>query len=111
MSSVSETNDARFQQEVLQSELPVLVDFWAPWCGPCRALGPTIDAISQELVGKLHVYKLNTDDNPKVTEMYGIRSIPTVIFFSGGQPKGQIIGMKAKGDILRMIEDVLGVKA
>ncbi|MFN8548351.1 MAG: thioredoxin [Candidatus Eisenbacteria bacterium] len=111
MSSVAATQDGSFQTDVLQSEIPVLVDFWAEWCGPCRQLGPIIDQVGTELAGKVKVLKLNVDENPAVTQRFGIQSIPTIMLFSGGQARGQIVGLRPKNDILRQIESVLGVKA
>jgi len=111
MSSVAATQDGSFQTDVLESEIPVLVDFWAEWCGPCRQLGPIIDQVGTELAGKVKVLKLNVDENPAVTQRFGIQSIPTIMLFSGGQARGQIVGLRPKNDILRQIESVLGVKA
>ncbi|MDD9898518.1 MAG: thioredoxin [Candidatus Melainabacteria bacterium] len=87
-----EVTDSNFEAEVLNSELPVLVDFWAPWCGPCRALAPTIDKVAEEMAGKLKVVKLNTDENPESAVKFRINSIPNLIFFKGGQPVEQIVG-------------------
>ncbi|MBK8230371.1 MAG: thioredoxin [Candidatus Eisenbacteria bacterium] len=111
MSSVPATQDANWQLDVIQSDVPVLVDFWAEWCGPCRQLGPIIDQIGTEMEGKLKVLKLNVDENPAVASRYGIQSIPTLLLFSAGQAKGQIVGLRPKNDILRQVESVLGVKA
>ena len=98
-----EVSDINFDQEVLQSSIPVLVDFWAPWCGPCRALGPTIDALAQELEGKAKVLKLNTDENPESAVRFRINSIPNLIFFKDGKPVDQLIGAVDKSKILDTI--------
>jgi thioredoxin 1 len=98
-----EVSDINFDQEVLQSSIPVLVDFWAPWCGPCRALGPTIDSLAQELEGKVKVLKLNTDENPESAVRFRINSIPNLIFFKDGKPVDQLIGAVDKTKILDAI--------
>ena len=103
MAQAPATTDQTFQSDVLGSDLPVLVDFWADWCGPCRALAPTLDAIARELTGKLRIYKLDVDSNPQVTSHFGIQSIPTLIFFDRGEPRGQIVGLQSKDSLLREI--------
>ena len=95
-----EVNDTNFEQEVLKSDIPVLVDFWAPWCGPCRALAPVIDQLSGELAGKVKIVKLNTDENPNSAITYRINSIPNMIIFKEGKPVDQIIGAVDKSRIL-----------
>jgi thioredoxin 1 len=95
-------SDATFEQEVLKSELPVLVDFWAPWCGPCRMIAPAVEAIAAERAGKLKVVKLNVDDNPATSQKYGITGIPTLILFKGGEVKETVIGV-AKAKLEEMI--------
>ncbi|MCS6970909.1 MAG: thioredoxin [Planctomycetota bacterium] len=87
-----EFSDATFATEVLQSAKPVLVDFWAPWCGPCRMLAPIIDKLATELAAKVVIGKLNVDDNPQTAQQYGIMSIPTLILFKGGKPVAQTMG-------------------
>jgi thioredoxin 1 len=94
-----EVSDANFKQEVLDSPLPVLVDFWAAWCGPCRALAPTIETVANEQAGKVKVCKLDVDGNPNVASQFGIRSIPTILLFKGGQNVGQLIGNVPKGAV------------
>jgi thioredoxin 1 len=94
-----DVTDSNFEAEVLNSELPVLVDFWAPWCGPCRALAPTIDQIAQDFQGKVKVFKLNTDENPESAVKFRINSIPNLIFFKDGKPVDQLIGAVDKAKI------------
>jgi len=85
MSSAIAVTDASFEQDVLKSDIPVLVDFWAPWCGPCRMVAPVVEEVATQYEGKIKVFKLNTDENPSVAGQYGIRSIPTLILFKAGQ--------------------------
>ncbi len=101
---VKEVTDNSFEHEVLQSEKPVLVDFWAEWCGPCRMLGPTVEAIAEQYSESAAVVKLNVDDNPSTAAAYGIRGIPTLILFSEGKEVERMIGATSKESISRMIE-------
>lgn len=101
--NIIEVTDSSFEQEVLQSDLPVLVDFWAPWCGPCRAIAPVVEELSVDYGPKLKVVKCNVDDNPKVPGKYGIRAIPTLIIFKGGNVSEQITGAVAKSQITAAI--------
>jgi thioredoxin 1 len=96
--------DGNFDSDVLKSSTPVLVDFWAEWCGPCRAMEPSITALASDYVGKVRVGKLNVDDNPTVTMKYMVRGIPTVILFKGGQVVDQLVGLADKGTLKQMVD-------
>ncbi len=107
MSSATAVTDSSFEQEVLQSDIPVLVDFWAPWCGPCRMVAPIVEEISKEFEGKIKVFKLNTDENPNVASQYGIRSIPTLMIFKGGQKVDTVVGAVPKATLSGTISKYL----
>jgi thioredoxin 1 len=96
MSSAAPVTDASFEQDVLKSDVPVLVDFWAPWCGPCRMVAPIVDEIAKDFEGQLKVVKLNTDENPNIASQYGIRSIPTLMIFKGGEKVDTVVGAVPK---------------
>ena len=104
---IVELNDAIFDSEVLKSESPVLVDFWAPWCGPCRILAPAVEEIANSYTGRIKVGKLNVDDNQETTMQYSIRSIPTLILFKNGKALDQIIGAVPKSEIEKMVKKAL----
>lgn len=95
------TTDDTFHSDVLSSENPVIVDFWAPWCGPCRMVAPVLDQIENELDGKVSVVKLNVDENPEVSNRYSVRSIPLITMFKNGEPVAQVVGAKTKSAMLR----------
>ncbi|GIW62098.1 MAG: thioredoxin [Patescibacteria group bacterium] len=99
--------DQNFQNEVISSEIPVLVDFWAPWCAPCRIIAPIIEELANEYAGKLKVGKLNVDENQQTAAKYNIMSIPTLLFFKGGQPVDSIVGAQSKEVIKQKIEQFL----
>ena len=103
MAGLLEVSDATFDQEVLKSELPVLIDFWAPWCGPCRAIAPLIEELARENEGKLKVVKLNVDDNPQTPSRYGVRGIPNLILFKGGVVHEQIVGAVPKAKLTQAV--------
>eukprot|EP00887_Chlorella_sp_A99_P003345 scaffold26.g3345.t1 len=100
-------NDTTWEELVLKSPLPVLVDFWAPWCGPCRMIAPLIDELSAEYDGRLRTLKVNTDESPNVATEYGIRSIPTVMVFKGGKKMDAVIGAVPKSTLVQTIEKYL----
>jgi thioredoxin 1 len=107
MSAAAQVTDASFEQDVLKSEIPVLVDFWAPWCGPCRMVAPVVEEIAQQYDGKLKVVKVNTDENPTVASNYGIRSIPTLMIFKAGQRVDMVVGAVPKTTLSTTLEKYL----
>jgi thioredoxin 1 len=107
MSKEIEFTDANFDSEVIKSDTPVLVDFWAPWCGPCKMVAPIVEEISSEYQGRLKVGKVNTDDNQRVAMEYGVMSIPTLMIFKGGEVVERIIGAQPKTALTSKIDAVL----
>ncbi|MCC6934053.1 MAG: thioredoxin [Deltaproteobacteria bacterium] len=105
--AVIEINDSDFEAQVLKNDLLVLVDFWAPWCAPCRSIAPTLEEIANELSGKMIVAKVNVDQNKEYAEKYSVKGIPNLIFFKGGQPQQQIRGLISKQEILDVIKKLL----
>ena len=105
--NVKEFTDANFQAEVLSSSEPVLVDFWAPWCGPCRQIAPLIEQLANENAGSVKIGKVNTDENPQISRSYSIDSIPTLMFFKGGQPVQRVVGGNKPKSALQTILDEL----
>lgn len=99
--------DQNFEQEVLKSQLPVLVDFWAPWCGPCKIVGPIVKELAIEYEGKLKVGEMNVDDNPVIAGNFGVMSIPTLMVFKGGKPVATTIGAQGKDALKKMIDEAL----
>lgn len=102
-----ETTDNNFQKDVLESAKPVLVDFWAPWCGPCRQLSPIVDEVAKELEGKIEVFKCNVDDNPEVPSKFMVRGIPTLMIFKGGKLVDTKVGSLQKSALMQWIRDNL----
>ena len=102
---ITNTTDKEFEKDVISSEIPVLVDFWAEWCGPCKMIAPSVENISSEYEGKLKVGKLDVDSNPNVSSTYGIRSIPTLLIFKNGAPVDQIVGAVAQNVIESKVDN------
>jgi len=107
MGKITEVGDNNFEAEVLSCDLPVLVDFWAPWCGPCKSIAPIVEEIASEFEGKLKVAKLNVDDHPVTASRYGIRGIPNLIILKAGTVKEQIVGAVPKAKLVSAIEKAL----
>ena len=104
MGATKTVTDATFARDVLQSETPVLVDFWAEWCSPCRKVEPLLVEIATEMAGKVEIVKLNIDENPETAMAYRVMSVPTLTIFKGGQPVQSVAGARPKGDLIRFIE-------
>ena len=108
MANLTSVTSENFDKEVINSNKPVLVDFWAEWCGPCKALSPVLDEIASEMEGKAHVVKVNVDQASDLAQKYGIRGIPTLIFFKNGEVKSTLVGNQAKAEIVKNINSLIG---
>ena len=104
-------NEGSFERAVVQSPVPVLVDFWAPWCGPCKMLAPVLDEIARESAGRFRIAKVNTDEDPALMQRFNIRGIPTLLFFSGGEMRHQIVGVTGKKAIVDKLESLVSPAA
>lgn len=111
MSAEIQLTDENFEKEVMKSSDPVLVDFWAPWCGPCRMVGPIVEELAEEYAGKVKVGKLNTDESPNTATQFNISAIPTMLFFKGGQVEKQIVGVHSKADLKKILDELVGTSA
>ena len=107
MSKPVAIEDANFAEVVLQAKTPVLVDFWAPWCGPCHMVAPVVDELAEEYEGRVSFGKVNVDESPKIASQYGIMSIPTLILFKDGKPVSNIVGFRPKDELKQNLEDAL----
>ncbi|MFC2007092.1 thioredoxin [Chloroflexota bacterium] len=108
MSEPFNIDDTNFDETVLQSKIPVLVDFWAPWCGPCKMVAPIVDELASEYDGKIVFGKVNVDENSQIASKYGIMGIPTLIIFKDGQPVSNLVGFRGKDQLKESLEEVLG---
>ena len=107
MSKSVEISNANFDEMVLKAKIPVLVDFWAPWCGPCRMVAPVVDELAGEYDGKVSFVKINVDENPETARQYGVMSIPTLIIFKNGQPVSNIVGFRPKPELKKNLDAAL----
>ena len=105
--NITAVSDATFDSEVLKSPVPVLIDFWAPWCGPCKAIAPIVDELAGEYAGKLKIVKMNVDENPRTPAQYGVRGIPNLILFKDGAVQQQIVGAVPKAHLVKAITTVV----
>ena len=105
--NIKHVSDSNFEGEVLKSPTPVLIDFWAPWCGPCKNIAPVLDELADEYVGKFKIVKINVDENPETPARYGVRGIPNLLIIKGGQVKDQIVGAVPKGHLVRALDAAL----
>ena len=107
MSKPVEIEEAKFEDVVLKAETPVLVDFWAPWCGPCRMVAPVVEELAEDYDGKVDFVKINVDDSPKIASQYGVMSIPTLILFKDGKPVSNVVGFRPKDELKKSLEEAL----
>jgi thioredoxin 1 len=107
MSKPVEIEESKFDEAVLQSKIPVLVDFWAPWCGPCLMVAPVVEELSADYDGKMSFFKINVDNSPRIASQYGIMSIPTLMIFKGGKPVDTIIGFRPKAELKKSLDTAL----
>jgi thioredoxin 1 len=108
MADIKVFNQDNWEKEVMQSDLPVLVDFWAPWCGPCKMVGPVVESLAAENAGKINIGKVNVDENQDLAARFGIRGIPTLAFFQGGSEVKRIVGAQNKAQLQKAIDEVSG---
>lgn len=106
MANVKSVGTENFNEEVLKSSIPVMVDFWAPWCGPCKMLGPTVETLAEENNAKLEIVKVNVDENQNLAAQYGIRGIPTLLFFKNGAEVNRVVGAQGKAQLQKIIDEV-----
>ena len=107
MSKPVEIEEAKFDESVIKADMPVLVDFWAPWCGPCRMVAPVVEELAGEYDGKVNFVKVNVDNNPKIASQYGIMSIPTLMIFKEGKPVDTIVGFRPKDELKKSLDTAL----
>jgi thioredoxin 1 len=107
VADVQHVTDASFDTDVMQADVPVLIDFWAPWCGPCKAIAPVLDELAKDYAGRLKIVKMNVDDNQNTPSKFGVRSIPNLLLFKGGQVKEQIVGAVPKAVLVKAIDQVV----
>mgnify|MGYP001557446076 CR=1 FL=1 len=107
MGNAMTITQANFQKEVLESDKPVLIDFWAEWCGPCRMVGPVVEELAGEYAGKAKIGKIDVDSNQELAGSFGVSSIPTLLLFKGGRPVNSVVGVRSKADLARMIDEAL----